>query len=78
MRSWELKSFNVNGRLEKGSCVYFLAKIHKPNNPGRPSSLPGGLIFCCLDKIMAPIVKTSPSYIKDWVNTRLKFFATPI
>ena len=36
MRSWELKSFNVNGRLEKGSCVHFLAKIYKPNNPGRP------------------------------------------
>ena len=22
---------------------------------------------------MAPIVKTSPSYIKDWVNTHLNF-----
>ena len=22
------------------SCIYFLPKIHKPNNPGRPSFLP--------------------------------------
>ena len=51
------------------SCIYFLPKIHKPNNPGRPivsaCSCPTGLISSYLDKIMAPIVKTLPSYIRD-------------
>ena len=51
------------------SCIYFLPKIHKPNNPGRPivsaCSCPTELISSYLDKIMAPIVKTLPSYIKD-------------
>ena len=52
-------------------CIYFLPKIHKPNNPGRPivsvCSCPTELISSYLDKIMAPImiVKTLPSYIKD-------------
>ena len=51
------------------SCIYFLPKIHKPNNPGRPivsaCSCPTELISSYLDKIMAPIVKSLPSYIKD-------------
>ena len=51
------------------SCIYFLPKIHKSNNPGRPivsaCSCPTELISSYLDKIMAPIVKTLPSYIKD-------------
>ena len=51
------------------SCIYFLPKIHKPNNPGRPivsaCSCPTELISCYLDKIMAPIVRSLPSYIKD-------------
>ena len=53
------------------SCIYFLPKIHKPNNPGRPivsvCSCPTELISSYLDKIMAPImiVKTLPSYIND-------------
>ena len=51
------------------SCIYFLPKIHKPNNPGRPivsaCSCPTELISSYLDKIMAPIVKTLPSYIKN-------------
>ena len=52
------------------SCIYFLPKIHKPNNPGRPivsacSSCPTELISSYLDTIMAPIVKSLPSYIKD-------------
>ena len=50
------------------SCIYFLPKIHKPNNPGRPivsaCSCPTELISSYLDKII-PIVKTLPSYIKD-------------
>ena len=55
------------------SCIYFLPKIHKPNNPGRPivsaCSCPTGLISSYLDKIMAPIVKTLPSYIRDSQHT---------
>ena len=45
--------------------IYFLHKIHKPNNPGWPifsaSSYPTELIASYLDKIMAPFVKTLPS-----------------
>ena len=44
------------------SCIYFLPKIHKPNNPGRSivsaCSCTTELISSYLDKIMAPIVKT--------------------
>ena len=51
------------------SCIYFLPKIRKPNNPGRPivstCSCPTELISSYLNKIMALIVKTLPSYIKD-------------
>ena len=51
------------------SCIYFLPKIHKPNNLGRPivsaCSCPTELISSYLDKIMAPIVKSLPSYIKE-------------
>ena len=51
------------------SCIYFLPKIHKPNNPGRPivsaCSWPSELISSYLDKIMAPIVRSLPSYVKD-------------
>ena len=50
-------------------CIYFLPTIHKPNNPGCPivsaCSCPTELISSYLDKIMAPIVKSLPSYIKD-------------
>ena len=51
------------------SCIYFLPKIHKPNNPSRPivsaCSCPTELISSCLNRIMTPIVKSLPSYIKD-------------
>ena len=51
------------------SCIYCLPKIHKPNNPGRPivsaCSCPTELISSYLDKIMAPIVRSLPSYVKD-------------
>ena len=51
------------------SCIYFLPKIHKPNNPGRPivsaCSCPTELISRYLDKIVAPIVRSLPSYVKD-------------
>ena len=43
--------------------------IHKPNNPARPivsfCSSPTELISSYLDKIMALIVRSLPSYIKD-------------
>ena len=51
------------------SCIFFKPKIHKPNNPGRPivsaCSCPTELISSYLDKVMTPIVKSLPSYIKD-------------
>ena len=48
---------------------YFLPKIHKPSNPGRPivsaCSRPTELISSFLDHVMVPLVKDLPSYIKD-------------
>ena len=65
------------------SCIYFLPKIHKPNNPGRPivsaCSCPTELISSYLDRIMTPIVKSLPSYIKDSTHhTHYKFSAISI
>ena len=61
----------------RSSCIYFLPKIHKPNNPGRPivsaCSCPTELISSYLDKIMAPIIKSLPSYIKDSQHTHELF-----
>ena len=61
------------------SCIYFKPKIHKPNNPGRPivsaCSCPTELISSYLDKVMTPIVKSLPSYIKD-SNHALEIFRT--
>ena len=51
------------------SCIYSSSKIHKPNNPVQPivsaCSCPTELIFSYLDKMMAPIVRSLPSYVKD-------------
>ena len=59
------------------SCIYFLPKIHQSNNPGRPivsaCSCPTELISSYLDRIMTPIVKSLPSYIKDSTHA-LKIF----
>ena len=59
------------------SCIYFLPKIPKPNNPGRPivsaCSCPTELISSYLDRIMTPIAKSLPSYIKDSTHA-LKIF----
>ena len=59
------------------SCIYFKPKIHKPNNPGRPivsaCSFPTELISSYLDKVMTPIVKSLPSYIKG-SNHALEIF----
>ena len=49
--------------------MYFLPKIHKPNNPGRPivsaCGCPTEIISSYLDHVMAPLVRNLPSYIKD-------------
>ena len=49
--------------------MYFLPKIHKPNNPGRPivsaCGCPTEIISSCLDHVMAPLVRNLSSYIKD-------------
>ena len=59
------------------SCIYFKPKIHKPNNPGRPivsaCSCPTELISSYLDKVMTPMVKSLPLYIKD-SNHALEIF----
>ena len=51
------------------SRIYFLLRIHKPKNPGRPIvpaySCPTELISILLDKIVAPVIRSLPSYIKD-------------
>ena len=58
---------NLTITIPRTLCMYFLPKIH--NNLGQPivsaCSCPTKLISRYLDKIMAPIVKTLPSYIKD-------------
>ena len=60
---------NLVIKTPRTSCIYFLPKIHKPNNPGQPivsaCSCPTELISSYLDKIMAPIVRSLPSYVKD-------------
>ena len=59
------------------SHIYFLPKIHKPNNPGRPivsaCSCPTELISSYLDSLMLPIVQSLPTYIKD-TNHALTIF----
>ena len=49
--------------------MYFLPKIHKPNDPGRPivsaCGCPTEIISSYLDHVMAPLVRNLPSYIKD-------------
>ena len=51
--------------------------LNKPNNPGRPivsaCSCPTKLISSYLGRIMTPIVKSLPSYIKDSTHA-LKIF----
>ena len=55
--------------VRKGRKLPYSVLVHKPNNPGRPivsaCSCPTELISSYLDKIMTPIVKTLPSYVKD-------------
>ena len=60
--------------IPRTSCIYFLPKIHKPNNPGRPivsaCSYPTELISSYLDKIMAPVVRSVPPYVKDSTDSQ--------
>ena len=59
------------------SHIYFLPKIHKANNPGRPivsaCSCPTELISSYLDSLMLPIVQSLPTYVKD-TNHALTIF----
>ena len=83
-----VKSFIADGSLPptannlivitpRTSHIYFLPKIHKPNNPGRPivsaCSCPTELISSYLDTLMLPIVQSLPTYIKD-TNHALNIF----
>ena len=71
---------NLTITIPRTLCIYFLPKIHKPNNPRRPifsaCSCLTELISSYLDKIMATIVKTLPFYIKNSRHAHLKFFVT--
>ena len=59
------------------SRFYLLPKIHKPNNPGRPIvstfSCPTENISAYLDEVLAPFVKSLPTYVKD-TNHALHIF----
>ena len=59
------------------SRFYLLPKIHKPNNPGRPivsaCSCPTENISAYLDEVLAPFVRTLPTYVKD-TNHALNIF----
>jgi len=59
------------------SRIYFKPKIHKPNNPSRPivsaCICPTELFSSQLDRIVVPVVKSLPSYIKD-TNYALEIF----
>ena len=67
------------------SCIYFLPKIHKPKNPGRPivsaCTYPSvsaftyhiELISSYIDRIMTPILNFLPSYIKDSTHAQQIF-----
>ena len=60
---------NLFTTMPKTPVIYFLPKIHKPDNPARPivsaCSCPTELISSFLDGVMFPLVKMLPSYIKD-------------
>ena len=59
------------------SRFYLLPKIQKPNNPGRPivsaCSCPTENISAYLDEVLAPFVKSLPTYVKD-TNHALHIF----
>ncbi|XP_074608682.1 uncharacterized protein LOC141863093 [Acropora palmata] len=59
------------------SRFYLLPMIHNPNNPGRPivsaCSCPTENISAYLDEVLAPFVKSVPTYVKD-TNHALHIF----
>ena len=59
------------------SRFYLLPKKEKPNNPGRPivsaCSCPTENISAYLDEVLAPFVKSLPTYVKD-TNHALHLF----
>jgi hypothetical protein len=63
---YDICNFDITPRTP---VMYFLPKIHKPDNPGRPiisaCGCPTELISSFLDRVMASLVKDLPSYIKD-------------
>ena len=69
---------NLTITIPRTLCIYFLPKIHKPNNPGRhivsACSCPTELISSNLDKIMAPIAKLYHFTLRT-ANMHLKFFS---
>ena len=62
-------SLNLLSTTPCTPVIYFLPKIHKLNNPGRPivsaCGCPTEHISSLLDHVMAPLVRNLPSYIKD-------------
>ena len=76
----------VIGRSKKQSKLWIgdntWGKFRRGEKQGRPivsaCRCPTELISSYLDKIMAPIVKTLPSYMKDLHFAYLKFFVTLI
>ena len=59
------------------SRFYLLPKIHKPNNPGQlivsACNCPTENISAYLDEVLAPFVKSLPTYVKD-TNHALHIF----
>ena len=57
--------------------MYILPKIHKPENPGRPSvsscGAPTKGISYFVDFHLGSLVKKIPSYIKDMTDVLIKF-----
>lgn len=80
IRNGQLPREAINLISKKPRCpkFYCLPKIHKPNNPGRPiiSSVNSTteLISSFLDTILQPILKSTPTYLKD-TNDLLKKLA---
>ena len=72
-----VNALNLIITTPRTSSIYFKPKIHKPNNPGRhivsACSCPTELISSYLDKLITPMVKSLPSYIKD-SNHALEIF----
>ena len=70
--------FQIIATTPRTPVIYFLPKIHKPDNPGRPivstCSCPTELITSFLDNVMFSLIKTLPSYIKDTKHASVQIF----